>query len=73
MSTAPAMMSNAPERTFLRATSAEAAALSFKKGLHAVAHTLRRGAVALGHGVADAINAQAENRARDRRYSTRLW
>lgn len=67
------LLSDALERAYSFAILNATHPLSVGNGIKVVGRGLRRAALATGHFVADVINAQAEARARDQRYSRTPW
>lgn len=69
----PMLLPDAVERAYSMTFMNDTRALSLRHGLRAAGRAARRAAVATGRFVADVINAQAEARARDQRYSHTAW
>ncbi|MBV2180737.1 hypothetical protein [Castellaniella sp. MT123] len=69
----PNLMSDALERAYAYTILNESQPLGLTKGLRAAGRALRRGAKAVGRGVANMINAQAEARARNMLYNRTHW
>lgn len=67
------LLSDALERAYSQTILNASHPLSVGHGIKVVGRGLRRAALATGHFVADMINAQAEARSRDQRYSRTPW
>ncbi|MHA3904105.1 hypothetical protein ACTPOE_11275 [Castellaniella sp. WN] len=70
----PNLLSDALERAYSRSLlDATQQPLQLGKAIRGLGRTLGRAAVATGRFIANVINAQAEARARDMRYSRTPW
>lgn len=69
----PNLMSDALERAYAHTILNESQPLPLMKGLRKAGRALRRGAKAVGRGLVNMINAQAEARARNMLYNRAPW
>ncbi|HXE20106.1 hypothetical protein [Castellaniella sp. UC4442_H9] len=67
------LLSDALERAYSSVLLNAPHPLPISQGIKVLGRGLRRAVRATGHFVADAINAQAEARSRDQRYSRTPW
>ncbi|MFV0284626.1 MAG: hypothetical protein ACK5JE_12705 [Castellaniella sp.] len=69
----PNLLSDALERAYSLSALSASEPLSLGKAARTLGRTIGRGAAATGRFIASVINAQAEARARDMRYSRTPW
>ncbi len=69
----PNLLSDALERAYSHSILSASQPLSLSKGARQAGRLLARAAAATGRFIASVINAQAEARARDMRYSRTPW
>jgi hypothetical protein len=69
----PNLLSDALERAYSQSFFYSAQPVSLSQTAHKLGRVLARAAVATGRFIAAAINAQAEARARDMRYTRAPW
>ncbi len=69
----PALFSDALERAYSQAIMDTSDSLSIKDMLVGIARGAKRAGARVARGIGEIINAQAEARARDARYSRTQW
>ncbi|MGB7484456.1 hypothetical protein [Castellaniella ginsengisoli] len=67
------LLSDALERAYSNSILSASQPLSLRKGIRRTGRLIGRAAVATGRFIASVINAQAEARARDMRFSRTPW